>query len=184
MKEKIFKILLGVTLIVFLAGCGNNSVTNENGTSGEKIKGNCKAVDCINKIKPENTVEEINNIMGFEGELTSEKYNIYYWKITENTGVKVAYYSSKTGDISIDYDKDSLTNNKVDFSKYKELQEKMKEGITYDDFISYIGNVQGTITEKSSSSTQYTWVSKDGSYLNGTFSNSSGKCLYINGRIK
>ena len=52
--------------------------------------------------------------------------------------------------ISIDYDRETLSNNKVDFSKYSELQPKIKEGITYNDFISYIGNIEGTIIEKSS----------------------------------
>lgn len=184
MKKKIISILAGVILIGGLTGCGKNSSTGGNSMFGEKIKGNCKAVECIKKIEPENTVEEINSIIGFSGELTDEKYNTYYWKISENTGVKVTYYSSQKGTISIDYDRDSLANNKVDFSRYKELQPKIKEGITYNDFISYIGNVQGVVIEKSSTSTKYTWVSKDGSYLNGSFSNSSGKCTFASGKIK
>lgn len=183
MKKKLFSILLGVVLTVGLTGCGNNFTSNGNNLSGEKIKGNCIATECIKKIEPENTVEEINNIIGFNGELTDEKYNIYYWKISENTGVKVSYYSSKKGTISIDYDRDSLANSKVDFSRYNELQSKIKEGITYNDFISYIGNVQGTIIEKSSTSTKYTWVSKDGGYLNASFSNNSNKCIFVSGRI-
>lgn len=184
MKKKIIGILLGVALIGGLTGCGNNPTSNDNNLSEEKIKGNCTAVECIKKIEPENTVEEINDIIGFNGELINEKYNIYYWKISESTGVKVAYYSSPKSTINIDYDRDSLANNKVDFSRYDELQQKIKEGITYDDFISYIGNVQGVIIEKSSTSTRYTWVSKDGSYLNGSFSNYSGKCTFASGRMK
>lgn len=184
MKKKIFGVLLGIVLIGSLTGCGNNSTSNDNNLSGEKIKGNCTAIECIKKIEPENTVEQINSIIGFEGELIDEQYNIYYWKISENTGVKVAYYSGKNGNISIDYDIDSLINNKVDFSRYNELQSKVKEGISYDDFISYIGNVQGTVIEKSSLSIRYTWVSKDRSYLNGSFSNNSGKCTFVSGMIK
>ncbi len=183
MKKKIFGVLLGIVLIGGLTGCGNNSTSNGS-LSEKKIKGNCTAIECIKKIEPENTVEEINNIIGFNGELTDEKYNIYYWEISENTGVKVSYYLSKKGTISIDYDRDSLANNKVDFSRYNELQSKIKEGITYNDFISYIGNVQGTIIEKSSTSTKYAWVSGDGSYLNGSFSNYLGKCIFASGRIK
>ena len=52
------------------------------------------------------------------------------------------------------------------------------------DFISYIGNVEGTIIEKSSYSTKYVWVSTDGGYLNGTFSSSSGNCTFASGMIK
>lgn len=184
MKKKIFSILLGIIIMGSLSGCGNKSAPNENGVSNENIKGKCVAVECIKKIEPKNTVDEINNIIGLSGELIDEKYNIYYWKISENTGLKVAYYSGDDGTISIDYNRDDLTNSKVDFSRYDELQSKIKEGILYNDFISYIGNVQGTIIEKSSTSIKYTWVSKDGSYLNGSFLNSSGKCTFAIGRIK
>lgn len=184
MKKKIFSILLGIVLLGSLTGCGNNSTSNSNGSSKEKIKGNCAAVECIKQIEPENTVEDINKIIGFAGELIDEKYNIYYWRISENTGLKVAYYSSQNGQISIDYVRDSLANDKVDFSRYNELQQKLKEGISYNDFISYIGNAQGTITEKTSTSIKYIWVSKDGSYLNGSFSKSSGNCTLVNGIIK
>ena len=105
-------------------------------------------------------------------------------ELSEDTGVEVAYYSSSKGQISIDYDKDSLVNSKVNFSRYSDLKEKINEGITYDNFISYIGGVEGTLIEKSSYSTKYVWVSSDGSYLNGTFSSSSGKCTFASGMIK
>lgn len=182
MKKKIFSLLLVIVLIGSLTGCGKNTTTN--GASKEKIKGNCTSIECIKKIEPENTVEEINNIIGFSGELIDEKYNTYYWKISENTGVKVTYYSGNTGNVSIDFDRDSLANNKVDFSRYNELQPKIREGIAYNEFISYIGNVEGTIIEKSTTSIKYTWVSKDGSYLNGTFSKRYGNCTFASGRIK
>lgn len=183
MKKKICGLIIGLLLVVTLTGCGNNSSSDSTGAN-KNTKGNCNAIECIKKIKPENTVEEINSIIGFDGELTDEKYNKYYWKLSEETGVEVTYYSGKTGTISIDFDRDSLANSKVDFSRYDELQPKIKEGISYNDFISYIGNVEGTVIEKSSISTKYVWVSSDGSYLNGSFSNSSGKCTFATGRIK
>lgn len=186
MKKKIYRVLFAIVLVGFLTGCGNNSTSNDNSNDKleEKISGNCTAVECIKQIEPENTVEEINKIIGIDGELTSEKYNIYYWKISDNTGVKVAYYSSEKGNISIDYDSNSLANDKIDFSKYDELKSKVNSGISYNDFISYIGNVHGTLIEKTSSSMQYVWVSKDGSYLKGTFSNRTGNCTVVTGRIK
>lgn len=184
MKKKILGFVCGVIILGTLTGCGNNTtnggVNNKNKTS----KGNCTAVECIKKIDPENTVEQINNIIGFDGELTDEKYQKYYWKLSEDTGVEVTYYSSAKGTIKIDYDREALANKKVDFSRYSELKEKINNGITYDDFISYIGNVDGTIIEKSSYSTKYVWVSSDGGYLNGTFSNSTGKCTLATGMIK
>ena len=113
-----------------------------------------------------------------------EKYNIYYWEISEDEGIKVAYYGGNKGTITADFDRDTLANSKVNFSRYSELQPRIKEGISYNDFKSYIGNVDGTITEKSSISTKYTWVSSDGSYLTASFSNSSNQCTFASGRVK
>lgn len=184
MKKRIYGLIVALLLVVTLTGCGNNSSNGSEVGANKNTKGNCNAIECIKKIKPENTVEEINSIIGFDGELTDEKYNKYYWELSENTGVEVTYYSGKTGNISIDFDRDSLANNKVDFSRYNELQPKIKEGISYNDFIAYIGNVEGTVIEKSSSSTKYVWVSSDGSYLNGTFSNRTNNCTFASGMIK
>lgn len=193
MKKKLLGLLCGVLVLGTLTGCGSNNSTIGNGSgvsnggsSTTNTKGNCTAVECIKKINPEHTVEQVNDIIGFDGELLDEKYQKYYWELSEETGVEVTYYSSSKGKISIDYDRDSLANSKVDFSRYSELKSKIKgtDGITYDDFITYIGNVQGTLIEKSSYSTKYVWVATDGSYLSGSFSSSSRKCTFASGMIK
>lgn len=194
MRVKVLGIMCALLLVGICVGCGNNSTGNNSGSSNdnnsvnnsEKVetKGNCNAVECVEQIEIESTVEEINEIIGFDGELIDEDYNIYYWEFSEDTGIKVAYYSSTRGTITLDIDKDSLANKKVDFSRYDELQPKIKEGITYDEFIKYIGNVDGIVTEKSSLSTKYTWVDSDGSYLTASFSNNSKKCSFASGWIK
>lgn len=51
------------------------------------------------KINHEKTVEKINSIIEFEGELIDEEYNIYYWELSEETGVKMAYYLSTKGTV-------------------------------------------------------------------------------------
>jgi hypothetical protein len=180
-KNKVFISLTGILLLTTLTGCGNKETTE---SSTSKTKGNCTAVECVKQISPENTVEEINNIIGVDGELTDETYNKYYWELSEDSGVEVTYYSSSKGTIVADIDRDILANSQVDFSRYDELQPKVNDGITYSEFISYIGNVEGTIIEKSSYSTKYVWVASDGSYLNATFSNSSNKCTFVSGMIK
>ena len=106
---------------------------------------------------------------------------IYFTRIGSGYDRK---YNRLTKEVTIDYDRDSLANSKVNFSRYSELKPKINEGISYNDFISYIGGVEGTVIEKSSYSTKYVWVSSDGSYLNGTFSSSSGKCTFASGMIK
>lgn len=183
MKNKLFNLIFIIFTFIILTGCGNDVVPEDDKQEQKPmIKGNCTAVECIKKINLENTLNEINNIIGFEGTLIED--NIYYWELSENTGVKVAYDFNGISTIGIDYVKKDLANDKVDFSRYSELKPKVSEGINYNDLISYIGGVEGTIIEKSSSSTRYIWVSPDGSYFSATFSNLSGKCTFATVYIK
>ena len=185
MKNKILSIIFSCIIISTLTWCNNNeNLDGSSNQNNENTKGNCVATECIKKINPENTVEEINNIIGFEGELTDEKYNKYYWNLSETSGIEVTYYSSDKGTISVDIDRDLLANNQVNFARYDELKEKINDGISYNEFITYIGNVEGTLIEKGRTANKYVWVDTDGSYLNASFSNSSGNCTYATGMIK
>lgn len=176
-------ILFMSILCLILTGCGNNGeATNSNGGNTEIIKGNCTAFECIKQIEISNSLEEINNIIGFEGELVDEAKNKYYWEISENTGVEVIFYSGNKLNAKIVYDRDSLANKKVDFSRYEELKSKINDGITYDEFITYIGNVDGILIEKGSSTSKYIWVADEDRYLNATF-NKENKCTFASGRI-
>lgn len=181
--KKILAVLCCTLLVGTLTGCGSKETTLDNGTK-LKTKGNCNAVECIKQISIDNTVEEINNIIGVDGKLTDEEHNTYYWELSDDTGIEVTYNSSKKGTIEVDIERELVANKKVDFSRYSELKPKIKEGVLYTDFITYIGNVEGILVEKSSVSNKYLWVSENGSYLNASFSNSSGKCIFANGRVK
>lgn len=179
MKKIIYEFLITMTLV----GCSKNSTTT-NIDKKLETNGNCTAVECIEKISIDNTVDEINKIIGIDGKLTDEKYNKYYWELSVDTGIEVSYYSGKKGTIKVDIEKDLLANKNIDFSKYEELQSKVKSGISYNDFIKYLGNTNGVLIEKSGITNKYIWVSKDGSYLNASFSNSSGECTFVSGMIK
>ena len=185
---KIVLLILILCLTVALSGCGMSKKTEEDGAiesstevaTEDTSKKDLVAFEYMDKLSPENTVEEINEIIGFEGELTDEKYNEYTWNITDDTKITATYYSSKTATIKIDIDNKLLKDDKADLSCAKDLKAEINStnGITYDDFVSKIGT-NGYIVEKSSSSTKYKWVNKNGGYLTGTFSNSSGKCTFF-----
>ena len=185
---KIVLLILILSLTLSLSGCGITKKSEENGTiessteatNEDTSKKDLVAFDYMDKLSPENTVEEMNEIIGSEGELTNEKYNEYTWNITDDTKITATYYSSKTATIKIDIDDDLLKDDKTDLSCAKDLKSEINSanGITYDDFVSKIGS-KGYIVEKSSSSKSYRWVNKNGGYLKGTFSNSSGKCTFF-----
>ena len=150
--------------LLIVTGCEkdtNNDNVNENDQNNvtEATKGNCSAFECIKMIEPENTVEEINEIIGFEGELTDAEYN--------------------------KYDREELANSAVDFSNYDEIDKLLDDGtsLTYEEFVSKVGQVEGTLVEKGTITTKYTWVNSEGGYLTASFSNSSGKCTFVTGRI-
>lgn len=185
---KIVLLALILCLTITLTGCslkGNSEKTSSNEVSPSKEvedseKKDLAVFDYMDKISPENTVEEINNIIGSEGELVDEKYNGYSWKITDETTLEAKYYSSKTATLKVKIDDDLLKDDKTDLSCAKDLKSQINStnGIKYEDFVSKIGS-KGYIVEKNSSSTTYRWVNSKGGYLKATFSNSSGKCTFF-----
>ena len=187
MKKKIFTGVLSLLLIFTLAGCTPKSIVNKdtgNVVTKKQIKGNCEALECVKKLKPENTVDEINKVIGFEGKITDEKNKIYSWEITSDEKVTASYYSSDKATIEATYNKDEIKNSKVDFSKYDEIQTALKSGssLTYDEFCKKV-NAEGVLYSISTYSKKYVWVNKNGEYLTGTFSTTTNKCTFVIGRI-
>lgn len=178
MKNKIFYAFLGFSIVTILTGCGKETDYSER----LETKGKCVATECIKQIDITNTVEEINEIIGFEGELIDEEYNSYLWDLSENSELEATYYSSDEAYITIYVDEEVFKNDKVDFSKYEEIEELLDNGesLTYDEFVKKVGD-EGILVEKTPYSTEYLWVNSDGGYLNATFQNSSGKCSFVSG---
>ena len=180
MKKKILVSILSLVLVFTLTGClPKKTLVNK-----KQIKGNCRALDCIKKLDSGNNVDRINKVIGFEGKLTDEKYNIYTWEIAKDEKVTATYYSSDKATIEATYDKDELKNNKIDFSNYDEIQSALKSGssLTYDEFCKKV-NGSGVLYSISSYSKKYVWVNKNGEYLTATFSTSTNKCTFVIGRI-
>lgn len=182
------KLLLVLLIVVALTGCGKNEETKQGTNSNtqtetkEQITGNCHATECMKKITTDNTVEEINKIMGFEGELTDEKYNIYTWKISEEESIKVAYYSGKQGYVTADFPNKMIKNDKVDFSNANDMKSKINssEGLTYEEVVKILGGVEGTLEAIEPNATKYRWVNSNNGVLHAKF-NSDGKCTIFNG---
>ena len=198
MKKTISKIgllALILCLVFSLSGCGskdndstkdskNNSSENSTESTTESSKEDLKVFEYMDKIKPENTVEEINSIIGSDGELVDEKYNKYTWKITDDTTLTATYYSAKTATITIDIDDDLLKDDKTDLSDSSNLKSEINSanGVKYEDMVSKFGT-NGYMVEKRASGTSYMWVNKDGGYIKANFSNGSGKCTSFFGRV-
>ncbi len=184
-KSKLLVALLSLVLLIgFTTACDKKEVSKEKETKTEEkdeLKAKCSALECIKKIEPTNTVEEVNKIVGVDGVLTDEKYNFYEYDLGDDEKITLKYYSGTKATIVADYDEDELANKKVDLSKLQELKSKVSSGITYDDFKKEIGGVDGTLIEKSDTSNRYIWVSKKGGNVKATFRVSDNMCSFFTG---
>ena len=183
-------VIIGVVIAVFyFKGLGeeqNKEVEKSSEiTVSENIKGKQNVFETIKLIETENTVEEINEIIGFEGECTDEENKIYEWEVSEDTSVKVQYSKSNDATIEISFPSKKIANENVDFSKFEEIKSAMNtsSSITYDEIVQKLGGVEGTLKYKAKGTVRYEWDRPDGGYLTCTFNSVSMKCTFASGRF-
>lgn len=164
--------VLGVTLIT---GCGKNNTTGKN----SKLKAKCSAIECIKKIDVDNTVKEVNKIIGVDGVLTDEEHNFYEYDLGNDEKITLKYYSGTKATIVADFNRDDIADKKVDLSNVTDLRAKVRSGITYDKFKAEIGDVDGVLFEKSDLTNRYMWVSAKGGYVRASFGAKNNKCTFF-----
>lgn len=186
LKKMFYCMVASVFVLGLATGCSGKKLESNKKSeepAKEEKKGNCTIVECMKSIEITNSVEDINNIIGFKGEPVSEGSNTYIWRFTDTT--KIEYQPSNgQGSISATIDRNKIKDKKVDFSRYSEIKELLNNGtsLTYDEFKEKVGGVEGTIVGKSSSSKRYTWANSQGGYLTASFSERTGKCSIVTGR--
>jgi len=120
-----------------------------------------------------NTVEEINAILGFEGE-TSEFSGDTTWKIDSKNWITLKK-GTNSPIIQATIDKEYIKNDQVTLPSQKELQELLNKGITYNELVEKIG-AEGILESKTGTSVGYIWSDKNGQRLGASINNESGKC--------
>lgn len=190
MKKKIvFAILCSVLVLGVATGCGSKSSNDDktNESTQNATKGNCTVFECMKQVESDITVEEINQIIGVEGELSKdeESYTVYTWELTEDTSITAQYSkSTKKATISANYPNKIITE-KADFSRYDEIAAalKTKDSLTYEQFVEIVGGVEGVLVQKTAYSLSYKWINAEGGYLSGYFNPTTGKCTMATGRF-
>ena len=198
MKKSIIVISLVVMLVsglFVLTGCGANSNNSGNGQQGQqaqKSKGNYDVFEAIKKIETTTKFEDVNKLLGFEGTLKSQSdanatysWKLYRWDLTDDTAIEVRI-TDKDNSASIEakYPTDMIRNGKVDFSKVNsDMKKKVNEadGMNYDQVVEMLGGVQGTLDKKDSSTDTYVWANDQRGSLTVRFSTSTGKVTSFNG---
>ena len=185
----IVAVLVGAGVFYFVTNKSDNKGDSNSGESSqeETTKGKCKIFDCMKKLNAKMTLEEVNEVIGFEGEKKSEtdSYTVYNWDITEETGISVQFHTKYgTSTITANYP-NSMVKGKADFSRWDEIKKRLndtKNRLTYSEFVEMVGGVEGTIDKISDSSTTYKWLNADGGYLSGYF-NKDNECTMATGRF-
>ncbi len=168
---------LGIIILGVMVGCGNKP-TELQEKKEEEVKGNCTVEECINQIEPKMKVEEVNQIIGFEGEKKADS-DSYIWQLTTKTKIEVEY-KDNLGSIKATYDKDKINSNELKMSiGYEIVNDIKKKTYTYEEMVEKFEGVEGHLESKSSTSKMYIWV-KDGQTFRATFSDSlKGKCSIV-----
>ncbi len=184
----ILGIIVAIILAILIATQFNENERNdktEDTSVIEKNKAKQDVFETIKLLEPENTLEEINEIIGFEGQCTDEENKVYKWDVTEDTSVKVGYTDEGLATIEISFPSKLIANDKVDFSNFDEVKEAMntKNSITYDEIVEKFGGVQGTLKYKEKGTLKYEWNRPEGRYLTCTFNSSTMKCTFLSGKV-
>lgn len=174
------KVLLSFIFVIFtvgmVTGC-DGSKKNQYEPVIEENKGNCQVLDCIKQIEATNSIKEINDVIGLEGETSDTSKNVK-WKLNSKDSITLTY-AGESPILQANYDKSTIKNEQNDFSFYSELADRLKKGktVTYEDIKEKVGGFDGTLEGKTETSNSYVWVDKNDRVLRATIKNDKkGTC--------
>ncbi len=165
--------IIFLCVLCIVTGCAEEKLEEK---PKEDVKGNCTIVECMKKIEATNTMEEINDIIGFESSTDAMIGSDPIWKFDSKNWISFKTSSKDDVTIQATIDKESIKNDNIKLPLSSDLQKDLNNGsFTYEELVEKIGG-DGTLTSISKGSLSYTWVDKNGQRLGATFNNESGKC--------
>lgn len=192
MKNKILMGLTCLLVLVCVVGCANTkentNAKKENQEKTDTVKSKCSYYKCLSKMSRDNTIEELNEIVGFDAKkvedttntTTPEKYE-YDFGGDKKITVTMSTYSQGILSIKIEYNKKELKNSKVTLDNLSDMESRINEGVSYEEFKNAVGGVDGTLIEIGSWN-KYLWVAEDGSSnITASFDSEDGELKFFNG---
>lgn len=175
-------------LLLSSAGCSNNKNNKEAKTvqksdSKSTKRGNVDYYKCLSKISLDNTIEDINKIVGIKGvkdEEDGSTSDAYKYDFGNEKVMTVYLSDGKMTSAKIEYENEDLANKKVTLDHLDEIKEKINDGVTYEEFKEAVGGVEGTLIEIGSWN-EYVWVvENDDGYVTADF-DQDGQLKFFNG---
>ena len=172
LKKVLSSFMIFVCSLFLVTGCTEEKVEEKK----EEVKAKCSIAECMKKIEATNTVEEINDIIGFESTTDAMIGSDYIWKFDSKNWISFKTSGNDNITIQATIDKENLKDDKIKLPSSSELQKDLNDGsFTYEELVQKVGG-EGTLTSISKGSFSYTWVDKSGQKLGATFNRESGKC--------
>lgn len=173
LKKVLLSSIIFLSPLCFITGCAEEKLDEK---QKEEVKGNCSIVECMKKIQATNTMEEINNIIGFESTTDAMIGSDPIWKFDSKNWISIKTSGNNNTIIQATIDKESIKDDKIKLPSSSDLQKDLNNGsFTYEELVEKVGG-DGTLTSISEGSLSYTWVDKTGQKLGATFNSESGKC--------
>lgn len=167
-------VIIVVLLEILLCGCSKENIMIGNET--------CSINECMEMIDVQNSVSDINSIIGVDGELIDVGYNEYCWEVYDGALIYVKYNDLNVGEIKAEIDDELIINKDLNFKNINEIETLVNENLLdYQKLVNILGNVEGILIEKKTDELTYKWVGKDNKYLSATFSRDTGKCIMLTG---
>lgn len=170
MKKILTILLCGIIILGATTGCTEQASDNKKDTEvKEKSKGKCEVKDCMNLLNTDMKLEEINEVIGLEGE-KDETTGKYKWQLTSKTKIE-AEFKDENVNFKATYNKDDLKNDKLKLSTCYEISNNIqKKNYTYEEMVEKLEGIEGNLESYSPTSKMYSWVDKDGNTFRATFS--------------
>lgn len=173
LKKVLSKSVMILCTLCLVTGCAEEKLEDK---PKEEVKANCTIVECMKKIKATNTMEEIDDIIGFESSTDAMIGSDPLWKFDSKNWISFKSASKDDVTIQATIDKESLKNSELKLPSASDLQKDLNNGsFTYEELAKKIGG-EGTLTTISKGSVSYTWVDGSGQRLGATFNGKTGKC--------
>ena len=173
LKKSFRYVVISLCVIGCLTGCSNDKNIEEE-KKEDIAKGKCTVTECIKQLEPSNSIEEMNEIIGFEA-TKSEYSEERTWKLDNKNWITLKY-AGDSPILQATIDKETIKNETLKFPTSSELQEMLNNGsFTYEELVEKLGGVEGTLSSKTTTSVGYMWVNNYQTLV-ATFNNNSGKC--------
>ena len=162
-----------------LFGCSSNSDSGSAATDTEssadtqaqsepqELTPDSELFQIMGELSPEMTLEEANEVIGSEGEVSTESDSstVYVWDMGDECSIEGTFFTSGSARFDAEYPR-KLVKDRANFGDWDNIKAQAEAGtLTYDQLVEMLGGVPGLMDSVRSGGYTYQWYNDDGGYL-------------------